>query len=100
MARLESFPWWPTTWGVQSGHAPTPAEISRDGVLKNVRLLDDKLSLVVDYTGVICTATVMPNLSQDAVILLRHILLQHVGQPMEVVEKIDIDFSGSFPFIR
>ena len=100
MARLKSFPWWPTTWGVQSGHAPTPAGISRDGVLKNVRLLDDSLGLVVEYKGAICTATVMPNLSKDAVILLRHILLQHFSQPMEVVEKIDIDFNGSFPFIR
>jgi len=69
-------------------------------VLKNVRLLDDSLGLVVDYKGAICTATVMPNLSKDAVILLRHILLQHFSQPMEVVEKIDIDFNGSFPFIR
>ena len=51
MARLKSFPWWPTTWGVQSGHAPTPAEINRDGVLKNVRLLDDNLGLVVAYKG-------------------------------------------------
>ncbi len=100
MARLKSFPWWPTTWGVQGGHAPTPAEISRDGMLKNVRLLDDNLGLVVDYNGVICTATVMTHLSKDTVILLRHILLQHFGQPMEVVEKIDIDFNGSFPFIR
>jgi len=100
MARLKSFPWWPTTWGVQDGHAPIPAEICRDGVLKNVRLLDDSLGLVVDYKGAICTATVMPNLSKDAVILLRHILLQYFGQPIEVVEKIDIDFNGSFPFTR
>ena len=100
MARLRDFPWWPTAWEAQSGQAPTTAEISRDGVLKNVRLLDKSLSFVVDYQGVICTATVRPDLDEDALIMLRHILLQDLGQPMNVVEEIDIDFRGSLPFVK
>jgi hypothetical protein len=50
------------------------------------------LLLVVDDNGVICTATIASNLSADFFILLRHILLQHWGEPMEVVENIDLNF--------
>jgi hypothetical protein len=100
MARLRDFPWFPTAWVAESGHAATAAEISRDGVLNNVRLLDKNLSLVVDHKGVICTATVMLDLPEDALILLRRMLLQYCGQPMNVVEEVDIVFSGPFPVIR
>ena len=99
MAPLKDLPWWPTVWVSQTGDSHTSAEISRDGVLKNVRLLDNGLSLVVDYKGVVCTGVITrpSDLSQDSLILLRHILLQCWGQPMDVLENIDIDLSTWSP---
>ena len=100
MPYLKDFQWWPTSWIAQEFNAPTPAEISKDGILQNAQMLDWGLQLVVDYKGVVCTATIIPRLSNDRLILLRHILLQHYGEPMKVVEKIDMDFDQLFAFIK
>jgi hypothetical protein len=94
MTRLKELPWWPTIWIAQTGNAPTATEISKNGALNNVQRLPNGLTLLVDHNGIICTAIVNPALSEDALILLRHILLQYRGQPMEVVEAIDIDFQN------
>ncbi len=100
MARFKDYPWWPTTWEAQTNHTPTPEEISNGGVLKNVRLLGRRvLSFVVDHRGYTYTATVTPNLPEDALILVRHILLQQWGEPMNVVEEIELGFDGAFPFV-
>jgi hypothetical protein len=96
MARLKELEWWPTFWGTEAGNSPTAEEISNDGVLKNVRLFRDGLTLMVDHKGVICTTIVTPQLSRDALILLRHILLQYYGQPMAVIEAMDIDVKEEF----
>ena len=92
MTLLNNFQWWPKYWLAQTGSNLIPAEISRDGILKNVQTLDGSLRLVVDYKGISCTATILPGLPKDASILLRHILLQYYGERMEIVEQIDIDF--------
>jgi hypothetical protein len=95
MTRLKELPWWPTIWIAQTGNAaPTATEISKNGALNNVQRLPNGLTLLVDLSGVICKATVSPALSEDALFLLRHILLQYRGQPMAVVEAIDIDFQN------
>jgi hypothetical protein len=92
MTSLNKFQWWPKYWLAQAGSNPTTAEISKHGTLTNVQMLDGSLRLVVDYMGTSCTGTISPGLSKDALILLRHILLQHYGERMEIVEQIDIDF--------
>jgi len=92
MARLKDFPWWPRAWVTEKGSSPATAEISKHGVLKNVRRFVGGLTLLVDYNGVIYTAIIDSNLSEDFLILLRHIMLQKWGEPMEVVESSDIGF--------
>ena len=100
MPQLKMLQWWPTAWLPDAGSAPTAEEVRKNGVLKNVRRSVDTLTLVVDCNGVICTATISPNLPEDTLILLRHILLQHYGQPMAVVEDLDIDLQGVFPVVK
>ena len=100
MTRLKDFPWWPTVWVNERGASLAPAELSTDGTLKNARPTGNSgLSLIVDYRGIIFTAIISrpPTLSQDSLILLRHILLQHWGEAMCVVENIDIHFRRRFP---
>ncbi len=100
MPRFKEYPWWPTTWEAQAGQKPTPEKISRGGLLRNVRLLGrHDLSFVVDHKGATYTATVTPNLPEDTLILVRHILLQQWGEPMNVVEEIELGFDGPFPFV-
>jgi len=61
-------------------------------VLKIVRCFTNRLTLVVDYNGVFYRAEIYGNPSDDFLIRLLHILLQHQGEPMEMVENIEIDF--------
>lgn len=77
----------------ESGSCSAPSVKDENGVLKNVRTQPGGLTLMVDQNGVIYTARIVTNLSEDFLILLRHILLQHRGEPMDVVENIEIDFN-------
>ena len=97
MIRLKELPWWPTIWAAQTGSPCTAEEINRDGVLLNVQRSQTSLTLLVDHKGIICSATVRPKVSEDALILLRHILLQQYGHPMEVVGNLGIDLQAVFP---
>ena len=47
---------------------------------------------MVEHNGVICTAQIGSQLSEDFLILLRHILLQHWGEGVSVVEDIEVNF--------
>jgi hypothetical protein len=100
MTHLKDFPWWPTVWVSERGPSHSSAEISTDGVLKNARPIGTSgLKLIVDDKGDVFTGIIQwpPTLSEDSLILLRHILLQHWGKPMSFVENIEIDFGGRFP---
>jgi len=61
-------------------------------VFTNARSLPGGLTLVVDYTGVIYTAKIGAHLSEDFLFLLRHILMQHLGEPISAVEHFDVNF--------
>src|SRR5512135_1030674 len=100
MPQLKTLPWWPTAWIAETGDTITPEEIRKNGVLINVRRFSNALTLVVDVKGATCKETVGPALSEDRLILLRHILLQHYGEPMEAVEDLDIDLQGVFPVVK
>jgi hypothetical protein len=100
MTQLKEFPWWPTIWSAEKGNDPTPAEIAKHGVLKNVRRVSHTLTLVIDHKGVICTAIIVPNVCEDILILLRHILLQHCGESIELVEKIEFDLQSLFSVVK
>lgn len=69
-------------------------------MLKNVRRLQDGLSLVIDYKGVDCMAAVMLGFSEDTLILLRQILLQRFGEPIALIEDLDINLQGAFPIVK
>jgi hypothetical protein len=100
MSRLKDFPWWPTVWVSETGAFDAPAEINTVGVLKNVWPVASRgLKLIVDYRGHVFTGTIKwpPTASEDSLIWLRHILLQHWGEPMCVVENIAIHFRGRVP---
>ena len=94
MARLRDYSWWPNAWANNGGRALTSSEIRQDAVLKNVRRAGKVLTLMVEHNGVICTAQIGSPLSEDFLILLRHILLQHWGEPIADVETVEINFSG------
>jgi hypothetical protein len=100
MTRLKELPWWPTIWAAQTGSRCSAEEINKSGVLMNVRRSQNSLTLLVDHKGVLCSATVTPRVSEDTVILLRHILLQQYGHPLEVVGDLAIDLQGVFPAIK
>jgi hypothetical protein len=92
MACLRDFSWWPIDWTNDAQHASLPAEEIRErGVLKNARLCEG-LVLAVELNGVIYTAKITTRLSTDFLILLRHILLQHWGEPITNVEDVEIGF--------
>jgi hypothetical protein len=92
MTCLKEFPWWPTAWVEERGGSASPTEVSKDAVLKNARRVPGGLTLVVDHNGVTYTAQIAVHLSEDVLILLRHILLQHWGEPLAAVENFDVNF--------
>jgi len=49
---------------------------------------------MIDYKGIICEATIVPKLSEDTLIFLRHILLQHCGESIAIVEEIEFAVIG------
>jgi hypothetical protein len=100
MTRLKDLPWWPTIWAAPAGNPCPTEEINKSGVLMNVRRSQSDLTLLVDHKGVICSATVSPRVSEDALILLRHILLQQYGLPMEAISNLGIDLQRAFPPIK
>jgi len=91
MNHLRDCSWWPNAWLDDASGSLSSSEIRKHGVLKNARRMGNELTLMVEYNGVTYKAIINPNLSEDFLILLRHILLQHWGQPMDVVENIEID---------
>lgn len=92
MTCLGAFPWWPTAWVPEKSASVAPTDISKDAVLTNARRVPGGLTLVADQNGVIYTATVGSHQSEDFLILLRHILLQHWGEPISAVEDFDVSF--------
>ena len=93
MACLKDFPWWPSVWTNKAGASLTTAEIKEHGVLKNASRRSDNLTLTVELNGAVYTAKIAIELSEDFIILLRHILLQHWGEAMEAVENVDVGFN-------
>jgi hypothetical protein len=92
MACLRDFSWWPTDWTNVAKGASLPAvEIRERAVLKNARLSEGVI-LTVELNGVIYTAKITVRLSEDFLILLRHILLQHWGELIATVENAEIGF--------
>jgi hypothetical protein len=55
--------------------------------------LKNCLVLEVEHRGKLCAATieVSPNLTEEDLILLRHILLQHHGEEMRIIADLNID---------
>ena len=94
MTRLRDFPWWPTTWTSENGGLPNPTEIRKTAVLKKVRRSGDKLVLILEHNGGICSAQIGSQLSVDFLILLRRILLQHCGKAISAVENCEIDVAA------
>jgi hypothetical protein len=92
MTVLRDFSWWPTVWTSENGSSLIPIDIRENGVLQNVSRKGTELTLILECNGVICTAKIDSALSEEFVILLRHILLQHWGEPISSVENIEVNF--------
>ncbi len=92
LPHLRDFPWWPTGWERQEGGPVSAQQILEAGVLRNVRRLTNGLLLEVEHEGTICLATVeSPDLTEDDLILLRHILLQYYGGEMRIIANLSFD---------
>ena len=94
MTRLRDYPWWPNAWTSEKGGSHSPIEIRKKGMLKSVRRMGNELTLILECNGVIFTATIGSHLSEDLSILLRHVLLQHWGEPISAVEDLEVSFTG------
>jgi len=94
MSRLGDFLWWPNAWVDDAARSFPSNEIRKNAVLTNVRRTGNDLILFVEHDGVVCTGRVSSHLSEDFLILLRHILLQHWGEGMTVVEDVEVNFDG------
>ena len=87
--KLRDFSWWPKVWYDKVNRSVSSTVIQKEAVLTNVRLSDTRLTLISQMNGVTFTAKTDDFvLSVDFLILLRHILLQHYGEPISVVENI------------
>jgi hypothetical protein len=93
MNRIGEYSWWPNAWIDDRSHSISSNDIRENAVLKNVRRKGDELTLIVDHRGTTCTAKIGAQLSDDFLILLRHVLLQHWGQPISAVENFEIKFA-------
>jgi hypothetical protein len=100
MPQLKRHSWWPTAWLSDDHRTPTAEEVRANGVLKNVRRSSDSLTLVVDCKDITCMATITPHFPEDTLILLRHIFLGYYGQPMAVIEDLDIELGSTFPVVK
>lgn len=100
MAKLKTLQWWPRAWLSNGGSTHTAEEVRKHGVLNNVSRSMDTLTLIADCNGAICTATITPHLSEEMLILLRHIFLGYYGQPMAVIEDLDIELGSTFPVVK
>ena len=93
MNRLGEFSWWPVTWLDDKSRSVSPTDIRENAVLKKVRRRGVELTLIVDHKGATCTAKIVAHLSEDFLILLRHVLLQQWGEPISAVENFEIKFA-------
>lgn len=92
MPRLKDYRWWPTVWVSSAGWCLTNEEIIRVGRFHNAKHVTDGLRLEAEHQGVICTATINHlEMSEDSLILLRHILLQYYREEMQIVANLDIE---------
>src|SRR5262245_459856 len=89
--KLRDFPWWPNVWYDKANRSVSPTAIQNEAVLTNVKLSDTRLTFISQMNGTTFTAKTDDFvLSIDFLILLRHILLQHYGEPISAVENIAI----------
>jgi len=94
LAKLRDFRWWPNVWRESTTGSVTLVE--NEAVLTNVKLADNHLTLISQRNGATFTAKVDTSLlPQDCLVLLRHILLQHWGEPLSAVEALEVDL-GAF----
>ena len=84
MARLRDCNWWPSSW------APSinPAEVRLKGTFKNCLLSRAGSTLIVDYKGLACQATIafQPGLDLRE---LRDFLLPHRNKPLMEVDSLE-----------
>ena len=94
MARLRDCSWWPSGW------APgiDPGQIRLKGIFKNCFLSRAGLTLIADYEGLTCQATIA---FQPGVDLkeLHDFLLPHRNKPLMKVDSIEFE-CDSLPYKR
>jgi hypothetical protein len=93
MTWLGNFSWWPNVWVNDANRSFTSSEINKTAVLKNVRRTGNDLILFAEHGGVVYTGKINTQLSEDFLILLRHILLQHWGEPLSAVKDVEVNFA-------
>jgi hypothetical protein len=94
MTRLGDFSWWPTVW-VDNRNLSFPlSQLRTKAVLTNVRRTGTDLVLFVEHDGLVCTGKISAPLSEDFLILLRHVLLQHWSEPLSAVEDVQVNFDS------
>jgi hypothetical protein len=83
MARLRACSWWPTGWAP----AINPGEVRLNGIFKNCLLSRAGSTLIVDYGGLTCPATIsfQPGLDLKE---LHDFLLPHRNKPLMEVDGL------------
>jgi len=92
MAKLKDHPFWLGVWVSVGGSAPNAGEIRQDGVFETCSLSSKGLQIVVDYKGQTVSVFISFEQAGDLDLTkLRDLLLLYKGQPMRVVEDLEID---------
>ena len=94
MPKLCNSSWWPNAWIDEQGNSADLTELRKSAVLKNVRRSSNELVLILEQNGHVCTAKTGGHLSDEFVVLIRHLLLQHWGELVSSVEEIEVDLSA------
>lgn len=93
MNRLRDYYWWQDiSWSSRSGISPNASQISKDGAFESCRLTNRGLHIVVNYKDLTCSAIITPSHAPNVDLTkLRDILLPYRGQPMQVLQNLEID---------
>jgi hypothetical protein len=86
MVRLRDCSWWPSSWAP----AINPGEVRLKGIFKDCLLSRAGSTLIVDYEGLACQATIafQPGLDLKE---LRDFLLPHRNKPLMGVDSLEFE---------
>jgi hypothetical protein len=84
--KLRDYPWWPSGWagGLNAG------QVRQKGIFKRCLLFRSTLTLIANYDGRDCQASIAPEPGLDLK-KLHDLLLPHRDKPMQEVDSLEFE---------